>query len=44
MARLQMIDTWRHCPGLELLHDPPISPYTNAFVIMENPPMVDAEG
>ena len=44
VAQLQMIGTWPHCPWLELLHDPPVSPYTNAFAIMENPPVVDAEG
>ncbi len=44
IAQLHLIGTWPHCPWLELLHDPPISPYTNAFAIMENAPMVDAEG
>ena len=44
IAQLQMIGTWPHCPWLELLHDPPVSPYTNGFAIMENPPMVDSEG
>jgi L-alanine-DL-glutamate epimerase-like enolase superfamily enzyme len=44
IAQLQMIGTWPHCPWLELLHDPPVSPYTNGFAIMENPPLVDSEG
>ncbi len=44
IAQLHMIGTWPHCPWLELLHDPPVAPYTNGFAIMENPPRVDAGG
>lgn len=44
VAQLHMIGTWPHCPWIEIMNDPPISPYTNGFAIMENPPMVDAEG
>ena len=44
IAQLHMIGTWPHCPWVELLHDPPIAPYTNGFEIFENPPTVDADG
>jgi L-alanine-DL-glutamate epimerase-like enolase superfamily enzyme len=44
IARLHMIGTWPHCPCIEIMNDPPISPYTNGFAIMENPPTVDSEG
>ena len=26
------------------MNDPPISPYTNGFAVMENPPIVDSDG
>ena len=44
IAQLHMIGTWPHCPWVEIMNDPPISPYTNGFAIMENPPTVDSEG
>jgi len=44
IAQLHMIGTWPHCPWIEIMHDPPISPYTNAFSVFENTPEVDAEG
>lgn len=44
IAQLHMIGTWPHCPWVEIMNDPPISPYTNGFAIFENPPMVDSEG
>ncbi|MDP6413474.1 MAG: mandelate racemase/muconate lactonizing enzyme family protein [Gammaproteobacteria bacterium] len=44
IAQLHMIGTWPHCPWVEIMNDPPISPYTNGFAIMENPPQVDSEG
>ncbi len=44
IAQLHMIGTWPHCPWIEILNDPPIAAYEHAFAIMENPPMVDAEG
>ena len=44
IAQLHMIGTWPHCPWIEIMNDPPISPYTNGFAIMENPPEVDSEG
>ena len=44
IAQLHMIGTWPHCPWVELLHDPPIAPYTNGFEIFENPPTVAADG
>ncbi len=44
IAQLHMIGTWPHCPWVEIMNDPPISPYTNGFAIMENLPQVDSEG
>jgi L-alanine-DL-glutamate epimerase-like enolase superfamily enzyme len=44
IAQLHMIGTWPHCPWVELLHDPPVAPFTNGFAIFENPPLVDGEG
>lgn len=44
IAQLHMIGTWPHCPWVEIMNDPPISPYTNGFAIFENPPTVDGEG
>ncbi len=44
IAQLHLIGTWPHCPWIEIMNDPPISPYTNGFAIFENPPQVDAEG
>lgn len=44
VAQLHMIGTWPHCPWIEILNDPPISPYTNGFAVMENAPSVDSEG
>ncbi|MDA1371353.1 MAG: mandelate racemase/muconate lactonizing enzyme family protein [Proteobacteria bacterium] len=44
IAQLHMIGTWPHCPWVEIMNDPPISPYTNGFAILENPPVVDSEG
>ena len=44
IAQLQCIASWPHSPWIEILHDPPIAPYTNGFSIMEDPPLVDKEG
>lgn len=44
IAQLHMIGTWPHCPWIELLHDPPVAPFTNGFAIFENPPLVDGAG
>ena len=44
IAHLHLVCSWSHAPYLELLHDPPIGDYRNGFSIMENPPLVDAEG
>jgi L-alanine-DL-glutamate epimerase-like enolase superfamily enzyme len=44
IAQLHAIASWPHAPWIELLHDPPISPYTNGFAIFEEPPQVDKEG
>lgn len=44
IAQLHMIGTWPHCPWVEIMNDPPISPYTNGFAIFENAPEVDSEG
>ena len=44
IAQLHMIGTWPHCPWIEIMNDPPISPYTNGFAIFENAPVVDSEG
>jgi len=44
VAQLHMIGTWPHCPWIEILNDPPISPYSNGFAVMNNAPIVDSEG
>jgi L-alanine-DL-glutamate epimerase-like enolase superfamily enzyme len=44
IAQLHAIASWPHAPWIEILHDPPIAPYTNGFSIMQNPPLVDKEG
>lgn len=44
IAQLHMIGTWPHCPWIEIMNDPPISPYTNGFAIFENAPIVDEQG
>lgn len=44
IAQLHLIGTWPHCPWIEIMNDPPISPYTNGFAIFENPPEVDGQG
>jgi D-galactarolactone cycloisomerase len=44
IAQLHAIASWPNAPWIEILHDPPIAPYTNGFAIMENPPLVDKEG
>lgn len=44
IAQLHAIASWPHAPWIEILHDPPIAPYTNGFSIMANPPLVDKEG
>jgi len=44
IAQLHAIASWPHAPWIELLHDPPVAPYTNGFSIFENPPLVNAEG
>jgi L-alanine-DL-glutamate epimerase-like enolase superfamily enzyme len=43
-AQLRAIASWPHAPWIEILHDPPVAAYTHGFAMMENPPMVDAEG
>jgi D-galactarolactone cycloisomerase len=44
IAQLHAIASWPNAPWIEILHDPPIAPYTNGFAMMENPPLVDKEG
>jgi D-galactarolactone cycloisomerase len=44
IAHLHLIASWRHAPYVELLHDPPIGSYQHKFSIMENAPVVDADG
>jgi L-alanine-DL-glutamate epimerase-like enolase superfamily enzyme len=44
ITQLHAIATWPHSDWIEILHDPPVSPYTNGFGIFENPPVVDKEG
>ena len=44
IAQLHMIGTWPHCPWIEILNDPPIAEYTDAFAVLENAPLVDSEG
>ncbi len=44
IAHLHLVASWAHSPYLELLHDPPIGDYHYGFSILENPPVVDAEG
>jgi L-alanine-DL-glutamate epimerase-like enolase superfamily enzyme len=44
IAQLHCIASWPHSPWIELLHDPPVAPYTNGFSILQNPPLVDKDG
>jgi L-alanine-DL-glutamate epimerase-like enolase superfamily enzyme len=44
VAHLHLIAAWPHAPYLELLHDPPIGTYQSGFSILQEPPVVDAEG
>ena len=44
IAQLHAIASWAHAPWIEILHDPPVSAYTNGFGILSNPPVVDKEG
>ncbi len=44
IAHLHMTCTWANSPWLEMLHDPPIGPYTAGFSIFDNPPLVDKDG
>ena len=44
IAHLHMTCTWSHSPWLEVLHDPPIGPYTAGFAIFDNPPLLDKDG
>lgn len=44
IAHLHAIASWPNSPWIEILHDPPVAPYTNGFAIFENPPLVDKEG
>ena len=44
IAQLHCIGSWPHAPWIEILHDPPISAYTNGFAMFENPPLVDRDG
>ncbi len=44
IAHLHAIASWPNSPWIEILHDPPVAPYTNGFAMMENPPLVDKEG
>jgi len=44
IAHLHAIASLPHAPWIEILHDPPVAPYTNGFAIMEDPPLVDKEG
>ncbi len=44
ITQLHAIASWPNAPWIEILHDPPVAAYTHGFAIMENPPMVDAEG
>lgn len=44
IAQIHLIGTWPHCPWVEIMNDPPVSPYTNGFAVLENAPVVDAEG
>lgn len=44
IAQLHLIGTWPHCPWIEIMNDPPISPFTNGFAIFENAPTVNPQG
>lgn len=44
IAHLHLIASWPHAPFIELLHDPPIGSYKHRFSIMENAPVVGADG
>ena len=44
IAHLHLVAAWRHSPYLETLHDPPLGEYQHGFSILEDPPLIDAEG
>jgi L-alanine-DL-glutamate epimerase-like enolase superfamily enzyme len=44
IAHLHLAAAWPHCPYLELLHDPPIGDYRHGFAMLQEPPVVDADG
>jgi D-galactarolactone cycloisomerase len=44
VAHLHLAAAWAHCPYLELLHDPPIGDYRHGFAMLQEPPVVDAQG
>ncbi len=44
IAQLHAIASWPNAPWIEILHDPPVAPYTNGFAMMENAPKVDRDG
>ena len=44
IAHLHLVASWRHCPYLETLHDPPIGAYQHGFSILQEPLVIDGEG
>lgn len=44
VAHLHMTCSWANSPWLEVLHDPPVGPYTAGFGVFENPPLIDKDG
>lgn len=44
IAHLHLVASWPHSPYLEVLHDPPIGDYRHGFSMLQNPPVVAADG
>jgi D-galactarolactone cycloisomerase len=44
IAHLHLIASWDNAPYLEVLHDPPIGKYQYGFSILQEPPVLDAQG
>ncbi|MCC6456417.1 MAG: mandelate racemase/muconate lactonizing enzyme family protein [Caldilineaceae bacterium] len=44
VAHLHLVAAWANAPYIELLHEPPIGDYRHGFAILQEPPVVDAQG
>jgi D-galactarolactone cycloisomerase len=44
VAHLHLVAAWANAPYIELLHEPPIGDYRHGFAMLQEPPVVDAQG